>query len=172
MNEELTKEDLLNLKNCKKVVFNKASLTFDSKENEYKYVYDTARFKLFFYDYCKIFNWNNYISKYKKYIVRIYTDSFLLNARINKDDPSLNTDIGMIKRELMLEKGLVYKNVTHSFKTKPVEGAYLWNKTINKYEPIPVTEEEEEEEEEDSDSDDDSEYFDSDWDESEDESEE
>ena len=138
--ENLTMHDLLGLKNHKKVVLHKESITVDSEENKYNYVYDTTRFKPFFFDYCKISNWNNYIKKYKDNVIRIYTDSFLLNCKIKDSDSQLNDKLGGLKRELVLPKSTVYPNVTYSFKTNPVNEMLIWNKELNAYEQIEIDE--------------------------------
>ena len=127
--EDLTVDDLMSFKKCKNVAFNEQSTTFEDKdENKYNYVFDTARFKPFVYDYFKIYNWNKYIKKHDGHIIRLCTDSFLINKKL-RDCPDIGDGIGMIKPELFLKKGLVYPKANHSFKTNGVIGmTYIWDK--------------------------------------------
>ena len=110
-----------------------------------------ARLKIFFYDFCRYEMYTNTIKPLVDEgvtILRIKSDSILIDQEMDEDSLS-NTIIGQFKKEMLL-KNVTYPHVNHSFKAKPVDGALLWNKDTDKYEPIikPIIDDEEEEEEE------------------------
>ena len=92
------------------------------------YALDTARMKLFFYDYCRLYLFNTYLKKYDP--IRISTDSILLPKTIDKK--LLTNELGGLKRELKLVN-ITYPKVNHSFKNNPIEGVYGWDNEEEEY---------------------------------------
>ena len=86
-----------------------------------------ARMKLFFYSYLKLDMYITLIKDKKYEVLRIKSDSILINKKLADNGTLLGTEIGKLKREGFFEKGLVYPHVNHSFKTKPNKKAYFWN---------------------------------------------
>ena len=85
-NNTLTKEDIDYdelMKSSSKLKFTEESFIL-ADNTDTTYAFDTARMKLFFYDYCRLYLFNTYLKEYDP--IRIYTDSifFIINDGIER----------------------------------------------------------------------------------------
>lgn len=128
--DEIDIHDIMNLGNIKKnITITENSIIIPNNDLS-EYEYDMARIQIFFYDYCRVHLYDTYLKHHK--VIRIATDSILIEGKINNEE-LIHNDIGGLKKEMLLKPGLVYPKANYSFKTHPHELAYVYNKDTKKY---------------------------------------